>query len=123
MVLREVTGGFEFTQDGIDVNDLLVRIATGDASRPDDTNAFKIRGHISGYRPDSPLRLQVDSSNPRGLYFPARPTFLASLPVEISVDGVIQIHAADIEQSDPDEKERKMFSARMAAEPPSGETV
>jgi hypothetical protein len=83
LLLREVTGGFAFTENGIDVDDLLVRVGAGDASRPDETNAFKIRGHLSGYRPESPVRLQVDSADPQGLYFPARPTFLASLPREV----------------------------------------
>src|SRR5205085_8300822 len=53
IMLREVTGAFNFTQDGIDVEDLLVRVGAGDAARPDETNAFKVRGHISGYRPES----------------------------------------------------------------------
>jgi hypothetical protein len=83
LMLSEVTGAFNFTHDGIDAEDLLVRVGAGDAAHPDQTNAFKIRGHISGYRPESPAHLQIDSSDPHGLYFPAKPTFLASLPVEI----------------------------------------
>ncbi len=83
LLLREVTGGFAFSQDGIDVDDLVVRVGTGDATRPDESNAFKIRGHLSGYRPESPVHLQIDSTDPQGLYFPARPTFLASLPGEV----------------------------------------
>jgi hypothetical protein len=81
--LREVTGSFLFDQDGIDVNDLLVRVGTGDAKRPDATNAFRIRGHVEGYRADAPLRLQVSSADPEGLYIPARPRFLDSLPRDV----------------------------------------
>jgi len=42
--VARVSGGFVFTQDGIDVNNLLVRVATGDPARPETTNAFRIRG-------------------------------------------------------------------------------
>ena len=83
LLLREVSGVFVFTQDGIDVNNLLVRVGTGDPRSPQGTNAFRIDGHMNGYRPDAPLRLTVSSADEKGLYFPAHPSFLNSLPRDV----------------------------------------
>ncbi|HSZ59581.1 MAG TPA: hypothetical protein VK797_28315, partial [Tepidisphaeraceae bacterium] len=83
VVLRNVDGVFVFTQDGIDVNGLLVRVGTGDPRHPLATNAFEVDGHLSGYTPDAPLELKVTSAESTGLYFPAHPTYLASLPHDI----------------------------------------
>ena len=99
--LRVVQGLFTFTQDGIDVNDLLVRVSAGDGNDPSAANAFDVRGHTEGYRPDAPLRLEITSADPQGLYFPAQPTFLDSLPREIrdfyqdlKPEGHCRFHAA-----------------------------
>jgi hypothetical protein len=81
--LREVTGSFIFSQDGIDVKDLLVRVGTGDPANPQASNAFRIHGRLDGYRPDATLRLHVSSADPAGLYFPESPRFLESLPREV----------------------------------------
>ena len=81
--LREVTGTFVFTQDGIDVDDLLVRVGAGDPRRPEKSNAFRIQGRMSGYSPDAPLRLSIATGDPEGLYFPAEPKFLDSLPRDV----------------------------------------
>jgi hypothetical protein len=83
VLLRDVGGVFVFTQDGIDVSELLVRVGTGDPRRPLATNTFQVDGHLGGYTPDSPLRLKVTSAESGGLYFPAHPTYLASLPHDI----------------------------------------
>jgi hypothetical protein len=81
--LREVTGTFLFTQDRIDVDGLLVRVATGDPNQPDSSNAFRVSGRMDGYKPDAPLHLEVKSADSTGIYFPARPTFIDSLPGEV----------------------------------------
>lgn len=81
--LREVTGTFDFNQDRINVNDLLVRVATGDATHPDASNAFLASGQIDGYSPDAPLHMQVRSTDPNGMYFPNHPRFVDSLPSDV----------------------------------------
>ena len=100
VVLREVTGVFVFNPGGIDVNNLLVRVGTGDSRNPQGTNAFRIEGRIDGYRPDAPLKLSIDSAEPGGLYFPSHPTFLASVPREVrdfyeqlQPEGTCNVHA------------------------------
>ncbi|HSU66825.1 MAG TPA: hypothetical protein VLJ39_08140, partial [Tepidisphaeraceae bacterium] len=98
--LREVSGTFVFSQDAIDLKNLLVRVSTGDADHPDATNAFKISGHLGGYGPDAPLHLEVSSAEPSGIYFPAHPRFMDSMPVDVrnfyndlKPQGTCHIHA------------------------------
>lgn len=81
--LRADTGTFVFTQDGIGVDDLLVQVGAGDPDDPRKTNAFIVAGHMDGYSPDAPLRLRIGSADPEGLYFPAQPKFLDSLPRDV----------------------------------------
>jgi len=49
--------------------------------------------------------------------------FLAMLPVEMSVERIIQIHATAVEKRHTHQKKRKIARARMAAQPPSSQTV
>lgn len=81
--LREVSGTFVFNQDAIDIKDLLVRVGRGDAEHPDATNAFRIAGHMAGYGPDAPLQLSVSSADQSGVYFPAHPRFMDSMPRDV----------------------------------------
>ena len=81
--LRAETGTFVFSQDGIEVDDLQVKVGAGDPADPRKTNAFIVAGHMDGYSPDAPLRLQIASADPEGLYFPAQPKFLESLPRDV----------------------------------------
>ena len=81
--LRAETGTFVFTQDGIGVDDLQVKVGAGDPDDPRKTNAFIVAGHMDGYSPDAPLRLEIASADPEGLYFPAQPKFLDSLPRDV----------------------------------------
>lgn len=82
VLLRDVSGTFVFTQDGIDVRGLTVGVGTGDPNHPETTNTFRVAGRLGGYRPESPAKLEVESAG-KGLYFPAHPTYLASLPREV----------------------------------------
>ena len=81
--LREVSGSFDFNQDRIDVSNLLVRVGTGDAANPGASNAFVASGHIDGYSPDAPLHMEVRSTDPNGIYIPAHPRFVDSLPSDV----------------------------------------
>jgi hypothetical protein len=83
VLLREVSGSFLFDQDRIEVKDLLVRVGTGDAEHPDATNAFAISGSMEGYGPDAPFHMEVRSADAKGMYFPAHPTFIDSLPPDV----------------------------------------
>ena len=78
--LRDVSGRFVFTEAGIDVPHLWVKVGAGDPKNPARTNSFHIRGHMDGYQPESPLQLEISSDDPNGLFFPARPKFLDALP-------------------------------------------
>ena len=82
VLLREVSGSFDFNQDRIDV-DLLVRVGTGDADNPGASNAFLVRGFMEGYGPDDPLHVEVRSTDPNGMYLPAHPRFVDSLPADV----------------------------------------
>lgn len=81
--LREVTGSFNFNQDRIDVDGLLVRVGTGDADNPGASNALIASGHIDGYSPDAPAHMEVRSTDPNGMYFPNHPRFVDSLPADV----------------------------------------
>jgi len=81
--VRAETGTFVFTQDGIDVDDLLVKVGAGDPDDPRKSNSLIVGGRMDGYSPDAPLRLQINSADAEGLYFPAHPKFLESLPRDV----------------------------------------
>ena len=81
--LREVSGSFVFNQDRIDVDDLVVRVGTGDADHPGDSNTFVASGYMDGYSPDATLHMEVRSTDPNGMYFPKRPRFVDSLPADV----------------------------------------
>ncbi|HEY2589785.1 MAG TPA: hypothetical protein VGI81_28840 [Tepidisphaeraceae bacterium] len=83
VLMREVSGSFLFDQDRIEVKDLLVRVGSGDAEHPDATNAFVVSGSMEGYGPDAPFHLAVRSADGKGMYFPAHPTFIDSLPPDV----------------------------------------
>jgi hypothetical protein len=78
--LREVSGTFVFNPQRIDVNDLLVRVGTGDPDNPAASNAFRVNGSLDGYSPDAPLHLHLNTVDKGGAYFPSKPTFIDSLP-------------------------------------------
>ena len=83
LLLRDVSGTFVFTQNGIDVKDLRVSVGAGDAAHPQASNTFRIGGQMGGYNPDAPLRLEVASVDRAGLYIPAHPKFVESLPSDV----------------------------------------
>ncbi len=72
--LEDVTGRFVFTQDGIDIPDLIGRI---------EANALKINGHIDGYSPDAGVRLRLSSLQTENIYIPTSPGFVQALPQEV----------------------------------------
>ena len=81
--LREVTGSFDFNQDRININNLLVRVGTGDPENPGASNALLVSGYMEGYGPDAPLHVEVRSTDVNGMYLPAHPRFVDSLPADV----------------------------------------
>jgi hypothetical protein len=115
--LNEVTGSFRFTQDLIEIENLLVRVNAGDADRPEMSNKFLIDGRLDGYRPDAPLHLRVRTADQDGIYFPAHPTFIQSLPTDarnfyndLKPEGKCRI---DARIDRPIEGERPRVNARV----------
>lgn len=69
--LRQVSGRFVFTENGIDVRNLAGRV---------ENNLLEIDGHIDGYNPDATVSMRVASSASEDLHIPESPRYIWSLP-------------------------------------------
>ncbi|MGH7215589.1 MAG: hypothetical protein ACREIT_12560, partial [Tepidisphaeraceae bacterium] len=68
ITLKDVSGAFVFTEDGIDVEDVAGRV---------ETNSVQIKGRIDGYSPHAPAHVLIWSSS---IHIPGSPRYVRSLP-------------------------------------------
>lgn len=74
IALQKVDGTFTFTQDRIQLTDVVTRI---------EDNTFMVNGWIGGYSPDAPASLAISSGQLQSLYLPPRPRYVNSMPLAV----------------------------------------
>ncbi len=72
--LERAAGTFIFTQDGIEIRDVVGRL---------EDNGLRVSGHIDGYSPDSPAVIQITSLSTENLRLPHAPRYANSLPAQV----------------------------------------
>ncbi len=72
--LDQVSGKFEFTQDGISITGMKARI---------ENNLLNIDGQIKGYSPASPIEIHVASSPTEHIIIPTSPHYVSALPRQV----------------------------------------
>lgn len=69
--LDEVDGTFVFTDQSIDISDLVARI---------ENNRFKLSGQLLGYGPSAAFKVRVESLRSENIRIPEAPRYIKSMP-------------------------------------------
>lgn len=69
--LDEVDGTFIFTDESIDISNLVARI---------ENNRFKLSGQLLGYGPTAPFKVRVESLRSENIRIPEAPRYIKSMP-------------------------------------------